>query len=81
MHMLLNMWESVMDSNNNPLRELPKTVRFQLMLILSCLWSTIFCVSAGLMIYLPGYILAHLGLLLIGFFGTAWLFRLFGRSN
>jgi hypothetical protein len=50
-------------------------VRFQLMVILACIWSTIFCVSAGILVWLPGYVLGHVALLLIGIFGTTWAFK------
>ena len=73
--MLSTVWNAVMDPDKNAFVRLPKTVRFQLMVVLSCLWSTIFCVSAGLLVWLPGYVLAHVVLLLIGIFGTGWAFN------
>jgi hypothetical protein len=79
--MLTTAWNAVMDPNKNAFMRLPKTVRFQLMVVLSCLWSTIFCVSAGLLIWLPGYVLAHVALLLIGIFGTSWVFNKAEKSR
>ena len=73
--MLITASKAIMDPDKNALMRLPKTVRFQLMVVLSCLWSTIFCVSAGLIVWLPGYVLAHVALLLIGIFGTSWAFK------
>jgi hypothetical protein len=73
--MLITASKAIMDPDKNALMRLPKTVRFQLMVVLSCLWSIIFCVSAGLLVWLPGYILAHVALLLIGIFGTSWAFK------
>jgi hypothetical protein len=79
--MLITASKAIMDPDKNAFMRLPKTVRFQLMVVLSCLWSTIFCVSAGLIVWLPGYILAHVALLLIGIFGTSWAFRQAGKSR
>jgi hypothetical protein len=68
-------WKSVMDPDKNALKGLPKTVRFQLMLVLALIWSAIFCISAGVVQWLPGYMLVHVVLLLIGVFGTGWVFN------
>ncbi|MFM9841498.1 MAG: hypothetical protein ACKVOI_00870 [Dongiaceae bacterium] len=70
-----NALKSVMDPDENALKGLPKTVRFQLMVVLALLWSAIFCISAGVVQWLPGYMLVHVVLLLIGVFGTGWIFR------
>lgn len=69
------LWKSIMDPNSNAFMRLPKSVRFQLMVVLALLWSTIFCVSAGLLVWLPGYILVHVVLIGIGIFGTRWAFN------
>lgn len=69
------LWKSIMDPNTNAFMGLPKAVRFQLMVVLALLWSTIFCVSAGLIVWLPGYILVHVVLIAIGIFGTRWAFN------
>jgi hypothetical protein len=69
------LWTAIMDANSNPLMRLPKTVRFQLMAVLALLWSAIFCVSTGLLVWLPGYILVHIVLIAIGIFGTRWAFN------
>jgi hypothetical protein len=73
--MSMNIWKSVMDADENPLKGLPKTVRFQFMVVLAFLWSAIFCISAGVIQWLPGYVLVHVVLLLIGIFGTGWVFK------
>lgn len=70
-----NPFRAIMDPNKNALMRLPKTVRFQLMVVLSFMWSVIFCVSAGVLVWLPGYIAIHVVLLIIGIFGTSWIFR------
>jgi hypothetical protein len=40
-------YDVVMDANKNPLRALPKVQRYQIMVVLSLMWSTIFCVAIG----------------------------------
>jgi hypothetical protein len=73
--MLKTWWKSVMDPDHNALSSLPKPVKFQLMIVLSLMWSAIFCANAGLLIWLPEYVLAHVVLIFFGLFGTTWLFR------
>ncbi len=73
--MLKSSWRSVMDPDQNALSSLPKPVRFQLMVVLSLMWSAIFCANAGLLIWLPGYVVAHVVLIFFGLFGTRMLFR------
>ena len=72
--MLRDMYKSVMDSEVNPLRNLPKIVRFQIMASLSYMWSAVFCIWAGLVSYVGFSIAAHT-VLLIGVFFTANIFR------
>jgi len=78
--MLIADSKAIMDPNRNAFVRLPKTVRFQLMVVLSCLWSVIFCASAGLIMWLPGYVFAHAVLLAIGIFGTSWAFKNAGKG-
>jgi hypothetical protein len=68
-------WDTVMNSEKNPLLQLPKVVRFQLMVVLAFMWSCIFCISAGLFIWIPEFVFGHVLLLLIGIFGTGYIFR------
>jgi len=77
--MVIATLKAIMDPNKNAFMRLPKTVRFQLMVVLSSLWSVIFCVEAGLIVWLPGYVFAHAVLLAIGIFGTSWAFKSAGR--
>lgn len=67
-----------MNPESNGLSQLPKLVRFQLMVVLSFMWSIIFCISAGVFVWLPGYMLVHVVLLVIGIFGTSWIFQISG---
>jgi hypothetical protein len=73
--MLKSAFDAVMDPYKNALSTIPKVVRFQLMTTLALLWSVIFCVSTGLLVWLPGYVVVHLVLLVIGIFGTSWIFQ------
>jgi hypothetical protein len=73
--MIRAIFDPIMNSSKNGLRHLPKIVRFQLMTVLATFWSMIFCVSAGIVAWLPEYVAVHVVLLLIGIFGTGWLFK------
>lgn len=75
------LWNLLMNSEKNPLASLPKIVRFQLMSVLSVMWTVLFTASLGIMVWAPGLILAHVGILFIGIFTTGWLFRISGNSN
>jgi hypothetical protein len=74
--MIATYWDAVMNSERNPLAKLPKIVRFQLMSVLALMWTTIFCASAGLFIWLPQFFIGHVVLLSLGIFGTSYVFRL-----
>ncbi len=67
-------YKIVMDPRYNPLRGLPKMVRFQYMLILSYMWSTIFTVWAGSALAFGWSVAGHT-VLLVGVFFTADIFR------
>jgi hypothetical protein len=51
---MLSVYHAIMDSNSNPLRALPPVQRFQTMLYLSIMWTTIFCAAAGAWFLLRG---------------------------
>lgn len=70
-----SIFDAIMNPYKNGLGKLPKIVRFQLMVSLSLMWSVIFCASAGVLVWLPGYVAVHVVLLLIGIFGTSWIFK------
>lgn len=74
--MIATYWDAVMNPERNPLAKLPKIVRFQLMTVLALMWTTIFCASAGMFLWLPQFIIGHVVLLLLGVFGTSYIFRL-----
>lgn len=73
--MMKAIWNTVMDPEQNAFLQLPKAVRFQLMVVLATLWSAIFCAGAGLIAWMPTYVLAHVALLIAGVLGTGWVFE------
>jgi hypothetical protein len=50
----------VMDENVNPLRELQKPRRLQLMTVLSWMWTTIFCTSFGVWYLFDELVVGHM---------------------
>tara|TARA_X000000950_G_scaffold282418_1_gene381200 strand:+ start:508 stop:876 length:369 start_codon:yes stop_codon:yes gene_type:complete len=60
------------DDNNNDLRALPKTVRLQLLVVLSFVWSTVFTVyffSIATMLWgWVGLVVGHLGIIFAMYF-------------
>ena len=49
----------VMDENDNPLQTLPKPQRFQAMVLLSLMWTTVFCVAIGSYTYWGELVVGH----------------------
>ena len=45
--MIRDAWDSVMNAEYNPLRNLPKTYKFQVMTYLSVMWCIIFSLWTG----------------------------------
>ena len=64
----------VMSPNSNPLKGLPKMVRFQLMTTLAFMWSFIFTMWIGSMQFFGPSAVVHT-LVLIGVFFTAEIFK------
>ena len=56
---MLTLYRGIMDSDTNPLRNLPPAQRFQVMVVLSVMWTTIFCVSAGAWLWYGELIVLH----------------------
>ncbi len=73
-------YQVVMDENKNPLQNLPKTQRFQIMVILSCMWSTIFCVAIGSWFWWGELILGHVAVA-IGIAFTSMTFSAAGKNT
>ena len=55
-------YEVVMDESKNPLQGLPKAQRFQAMVFLSVMWTTIFCLAIGSYAYWGELLLGHVAL-------------------
>jgi hypothetical protein len=55
-------YDVVMDDNKNPLQRLPKAQRFQIMVFLSVMWSTVFCLAIGSYAYWGELLLGHVAL-------------------
>jgi len=76
---MLSAYRVIMDSNLNPLRALPPVQRFQIMLYLSIMWTTIFCAAAGVWMWYGPLVIVHL-LLALGFVITGVTFHTVGRA-
>ncbi|NNE83279.1 MAG: hypothetical protein HKN28_04845 [Alphaproteobacteria bacterium] len=75
---MLEWYRYVMDENKNPLRSLPRAQRFQLMLILSLMWTAIFCTGAGAWMWYGELVAMHV-LLALGTLATGFTFRATAR--
>lgn len=64
----------VMDADRNPLSKMPPIQRFQIMTVLSIMWTTIFCTSIGAWFLYGELVVGHV-LALLGIFVTAGVFR------
>ena len=69
------------DDNNNDLRALPKTVRLQILVVLSFVWSTVFTVyffSISTMLWgWVGLVIGHLGII----FAIYYTFKQFHNAT
>ena len=74
-NVMRNWFQAVMDPSRNPLAKLRPAQRFQIMATLAIMWSLIFCAMAGIMVWYPAYVAAHLVLLAIGTLVTAVVFK------
>jgi hypothetical protein len=71
---MLSLYRALMDPSVNPLRYIPPPQRFQTMLYLSIMWTTIFCAAAGAWLWYGELIVAHI-LIAFGFLVTGLTFR------
>jgi hypothetical protein len=71
---MLSIYRAIMDPSSNPLRNLPAPQRFQTMLYLSVMWTTIFCTAAGAWFWYGEIVVAHV-LLTAGIVVTGLTFR------
>ena len=75
--MIFKYYNLVMDSNKNGLSDLPNMVKFQLMTLLSFMWSIVFTLMVGSYLILGPTIILHI-LFLLGVFFTNTVFK---KSN
>lgn len=78
--MIKNYYNLVMNSETNGLSELPNIVKFQLMTLLSFMWSIVFTLMVGSYLVLGPTLLLHI-LFLIGIYFTSEVFRKVNKSN
>ena len=52
-------YQLVMDSNVNPLKDLPRVRRYKIMLLLGAMWTIAFCAAVGAWLWLGHLLLAH----------------------
>ena len=78
--MLKNIYDLVMDAEKNPFMQLPKIVRFQLMIVMFYMWPAVFTIWVGSMYSLWPNIVGHTALL-VGVFFTADIFRRANEKN
>ena len=71
---LRRSYETVMNHRRNPLRSLPRTRRFQIMLFLSVMWTTVFSAVFSAWFYFGELMVGHV-LLLLGVIVTGVTFR------
>ena len=56
-------YDVVMDEEVNPLKDLHKPRRFQMMTLLSFMWTVIFCLSFGVWLWFDELMFAHMAVL------------------
>lgn len=57
-------YDMVMNEEVNPLKNLHKPPRFQIMTLLSFMWTTLFCFAFGAWLWFEELVLAHMAVLL-----------------
>ena len=72
--MIKQYYNLIMNSDSNGLSSLPNIVKFQLMTLLSFMWSIIFTLMVGSYLVLGPTLLLHV-LFLIGVYFTADVFK------
>ena len=71
---MYQVYKNIMDSRHNPLSALPPAQRLQAMLILSVMWSTIFCLTSASWLWYGELVVGHV-LVILGIAITAMTFR------
>ena len=71
---IVDPYRAIMDPSINPLRNLPASQRFQTMVILSMMWTAIFCVGTGAWLWYGELVVFHV-LVALGVLVTGTTFR------
>ena len=71
---IVDPYRAIMDPSVNPLRSLPASQRFQTMVILSMMWTAIFCVGTGAWLWYGELVVFHV-LVALGVLVTGTTFR------
>jgi len=71
---MLELYRTIMDSDRNPLNVLPRAQRFQIMVVLSLMWTSIFCAAAGAWFWYGELLFVHV-LFALGFAFTGATFH------
>lgn len=71
---MYQIFRNIMDSEHNPLHALPPAQRLQAMIILSVMWSTIFCLATTSWFWYGELVVGHV-LVILGIGITAMTFR------
>ena len=69
----------IMDADKNPLMILPLAQRFQIMVYLSLMWTTIFCAAFGILIWYGQILAFHM--LILGIAVTGMMFEIADRTR
>ena len=78
--MFLKYYNLIMDVNKNGLSNLPNMVKFQLMTLLSFMWSIVFTLMVGSVLVLGPTVLLHV-LFLIGIYFTSEVYSKVKNPN
>lgn len=77
---MYQIYRNIMDSDRNPLRTLPPAQRLQAMIILSTMWTTIFCLSTSAWFLYGELVVGHV-LAILGIAITAMTFEAASRKG
>jgi hypothetical protein len=72
--------KALLDSDNNPLKVLPRAQRYQISYMLSAMWTLIFCASFGAWQWYGSLTVFHL-LIITGTLMTGLTFQIANRSG
>ena len=77
---MFQTYRNIMDSEQNPLRNLAPAQRLQVMVFLSVMWSTVFCLSTASWLWYRELIIGHV-LVALGIMITAITFQHASNKN